>query len=66
MSYHPGKFTWFEHICADTARARTFYEGLFGWKVQAVPMGEGNYEMLQNSGQGIGGLDKAPAGGPAQ
>ncbi len=64
MSYHPGKFTWFEHVSTDSGRARTFYEGLFGWKVQSFPIGPETYEMVMNADQGIGGLNKAPAGRP--
>lgn len=63
MSYHPGKFTWFEHLSSDPAKARQFYEGLFGWKVAPVPMGEHSYDMIKNGEQGIGGMLKEPVDG---
>lgn len=66
MSYHPGKFTWFEHLSSDPAQARRFYEALFGWKVTPMPMGEHSYDMIQNGDQGIGGLVKADPGEPSR
>ncbi|MDB5873518.1 MAG: hypothetical protein JWQ07_2960 [Ramlibacter sp.] len=64
MSYHPGKFTWFEHLSSDPAKARHFYEALFGWKVETMQGDGRSYDMIQNSGEGIGGLLAAPAGVP--
>ena len=64
MSYHPGKFTWFEHVSSDPARARQFYEALFGWKVEAMPADGHSYDMIHNRGEGMGGLLKADAGAP--
>ena len=60
----PGKFVWFEHVSNDLARARAFYEPLFGWHVEAMPMGAQTYHMLMVGGQGIGGLRTAEAGMP--
>jgi uncharacterized protein len=56
MAYRYGKFTWFEHVSNDTAKAAQFYERLFGWKLQPLPLGAGTYLMIQNGGTGIGGL----------
>jgi predicted enzyme related to lactoylglutathione lyase len=62
----PGKFIWFEHASDDPAKARAFYEPLFGWHVEAMPMGGEPYHMLLNGNVGIGGLSKpAKAGTPA-
>jgi predicted enzyme related to lactoylglutathione lyase len=61
----PGKFVWFEHVSNDTARARAFYEPLFGWHAEAMPMGEQTYHMLMNGEHGIGGLRSAEAGVPS-
>jgi len=65
MSHLPGKFVWFEHVSADAAKARAFYEGLFGWKIQSMPMGEQSYDMLMNGTDGIGGLRTAEPGVPS-
>ena len=60
----PGKFIWFEHMSNDVAKARAFYEPLFGWHTEAMPMGGQTYHMLLNGNQGIGGLRTADAGTP--
>jgi predicted enzyme related to lactoylglutathione lyase len=66
MSYLPGKFVWFEHRSPDTAKARAFYEGLFGWHIERMPMGEMHYEMLINGEAGIGGLTAGESGSSAR
>lgn len=59
----PGKFVWFEHVSNDVAKARAFYESLFGWHVERMPIGDGSYDMLMHdSSGGIGGLTTARAG----
>ena len=63
MSHLPGKFVWFEHASPDIAQARAFYEPLFGWHVENVPMGDGTYAMIRNGTQGIGGLTATAPGG---
>src|SRR5690349_793197 len=64
MSHHPGKFTWFEHLSADPAKAREFYQKLFGWKVETLSAPGRDYDMVQNRGEGIAGLLRAPDGVP--
>jgi len=58
----PGKFIWFEHVSNDLQKARAFYEPLFGWHAESMPLGDEPYHMLLNGEQGIGGLTKAQAG----
>ena len=60
----PGKFIWFEHVSNDTAKARAFYEQLFGWHVESMPMGNQTYRMLMNGDGGVGGLCAAGPGAP--
>jgi predicted enzyme related to lactoylglutathione lyase len=62
MSYLPGKFVWFEHMSNDIAKARKFYEPLFAWHTESMPMGEQRYTMILNGNEGIGGYTQAPAG----
>ncbi len=64
MSFHPGKFTWFDHISSDPEKARAFYEAFFGWTVTRLSSTGQNYDMVQNGADGIAGLVKAPAGVP--
>ena len=61
----PGKFVWFELASPDIALARAFYEPLFGWHVEQMPMGDRPYAMVMVGDQGIGGLRAAAAGEPA-
>ena len=65
----------FEIHASDTARARDFYAGLFGWSFEPMPMGE-DMEYFLISGPGIeapltGGLmtrmgDAPAAGAPVR
>jgi predicted enzyme related to lactoylglutathione lyase len=67
MSYLPGKFVWFEHVSNDIPKARAFYEKLFGWHTEAMPMPGGDpYSVIHNGAAGIGGYSKAPPGVPNQ
>ena len=59
MSYLPGKFVWFEHVSNDIPKARRFYEVLFGWHTESMPMGAQRYSMILNRQQGIGGYSEA-------
>ena len=57
MSHHlTGKFVWFEHASSDPAKARKFYEPLFGWHVENMALGDAQYPMIMNAGDGIGGF----------
>ena len=62
MSHLPGKFVWFEHHCTDSARAAKFYEALFGWRTEVMPMGPQKYSMIMNGSNGIGGFGKSAPG----
>jgi predicted enzyme related to lactoylglutathione lyase len=63
MSHLPGKFIWFEHASNDIARARAFYEPLFNWHAEAMPMGGQTYHMIHSSANnGIGGFVTAEPG----
>jgi uncharacterized protein len=65
MSYLPGKFVWFEHVSNDIAKARAFYEPLFGWHTESMTMpGSDPYPVIHNGNAGIGGYAKAAAGAP--
>lgn len=62
MNSLPGKFVWFEHLSNDIPKARAFYEGLFGWHTEKMPMGAEPYSMIQNGSDAIGGYRTAPPG----
>jgi len=59
MNYLPGKFVWFEHVSNDIAKARAFYEPLFNWHVERMPMGDQTYNMIMAGNGGTGGLRQA-------
>ena len=67
MSYTPGRFVWFEHCSNDIAKARAFYEKLFGWNTELMAMpGSDPYPVIHNGDNGIGGYRQAPAGTPTR
>lgn len=65
MNFHPGQFSWYDHVSGDPAKARTFYEALFGWSVKRVPGSQPAYDMIHDGDEGIAGLIQAPAGVPS-
>lgn len=67
MAHLPGKFVWFEHLSNDIAAARAFYEKLFGWNAEVMPMtGTDPYVMIHNGESGIGGYAPTRVGAPTQ
>jgi hypothetical protein len=65
MSSLPGKFVWFEHLSTDIPKARRFYDALFGWHTESMPMGTQRYSMILNgdgtTSEGIGGYRNVDA-----
>jgi predicted enzyme related to lactoylglutathione lyase len=47
-------FVHVELNTTDTAKAKTFYEKLFDWKLEDMPIGERSYTMIR-VGEGTGG-----------
>ena len=67
MSHTPGRFVWFEHLSNDIPKARAFYEKLFDWNAETMPMaGTDPYVMIHNGNAPVGGYAQAPAGSPPQ
>jgi uncharacterized protein len=48
----PGTLCWTELYTTDPAAAKSFYQAVFGWTTQDVPMGPGNYTLIRPSGGG--------------
>ncbi|GAA2757893.1 VOC family protein [Actinopolymorpha rutila] len=44
-----GQINWIELPAADTAKARAFYGGLFGWETSEFP---GDYHVIGNGPEG--------------
>lgn len=56
-------FVHVELATADIGKAKAFYQGLFDWKLEDVPMANGAYTMIK-VGEGTGGgLMKSPTPG---
>ena len=62
----PGAMVWNELITSDTAKARTFYTELFGWKAEAMPAPGGSnvteYIVLNLGDAPVAGLMTTPEG----
>lgn len=55
----PGAFVWNELATTDTAKAGTFYTGLFGWGLDTKTFGSMDYTIFQNGDdKGAGGMFK--------
>lgn len=52
----PGSFCWADLITSDQARAKTFYESLFGWKLTPGQDKESGYLHIVNGEKYIGGV----------
>jgi uncharacterized protein len=56
-SHDPGTFSYVELATSDSAGAKDFYRGLFGWATEDVPISEGmTYTMLKLGGKTVGAL----------
>ena len=59
-----GAFSWSELMTSDPQAAANFYSQLFGWKVDTMPMGEGQYRVLKVGENSVGGVMGMPPGAP--
>ena len=56
-----GTFSWFELMSRDPAGSRSFYSQLLGWKLQDVPMGEGEPYTVAGVGEDqVAGIMRMP------
>jgi uncharacterized protein len=58
----PGAFCWAELNTPEQARAKTFYEGLFGWELKPGQGKESGYLHIVNGENYIGGVPPAGQG----
>jgi len=58
-----GTLCWNELLTSDVDAALPFYEKLFGWKRNRLPMGAMEYNELQLDGRGVGGAMTSPMPG---
>jgi predicted enzyme related to lactoylglutathione lyase len=61
-----GAFCWADLSTPDPSRAKTFYEGLFGWKLKAGAGKESDYLHIVNGENFIGGIPPAQQRNPSE
>ncbi len=57
-----GAFSWCELMTTDPAAARSFYESLFGWRVDEMSMPGGSYAVVHVGDKPVGGIMSMPPG----
>lgn len=55
-----GQFVWRENVTTDVAKAAAFYKGLFGWRLEEVPMGDFMYTLVYAGEKQVAGLMPMP------
>ena len=61
-SYEPGTFSYAELATTDSAGAKEFYSGLFGWETHDQPVGDDMiYTMCLLGGKVAAALYRAPS-----
>lgn len=55
-----GAFSWFELMTDNVPAAKDFYTRLFGWQLDSMPMGDGEYWIVKQGGEGVGGIMAKP------
>lgn len=55
-----GAFSWSELMTGDPAKAAEFYGGLFGWRIEAMPMPNGIYRVAKLGETPIAGMMSCP------
>lgn len=56
MANHQGDFIWYELMTTDADGARTFYEAVVGWHIEAEPSGAMDYRMIATENGSVAGL----------
>lgn len=59
--YEPGTFCWTDLATTDTAGAKSFYSGLFGWEAEDLPVGDGVfYSIMRRDGKSVAAIGPQP------
>jgi uncharacterized protein len=59
--YTPGTFCWTDLTTIDQGAAKDFYQGLFGWEAEDMPIpGGGSYSMMRLGGQDVAAIAPQP------
>ena len=63
--FEHGQFYWNELMTTDVEKAKAFYARTLGWSYDSMPMPEGEYHIIKQGEDMVGGLMKMPADMPA-
>ena len=55
-----GAISWSELLTSDVAAAKTYYQKLFGWTFEDMPVEETTYSVVQANGEQVGGIMPMP------
>lgn len=55
-----GAISWSELLTSDVAAAKTYYQKLFGWTFEDMPMENMTYSVAQANGEQVGGIMPIP------
>jgi predicted enzyme related to lactoylglutathione lyase len=61
----PGAFSWNELASPDPQAACEFYGALFGWRYDAMNLGQGDYHVIKVGETAVGGIMSQQQPGPA-
>jgi len=64
VAHENGAFCWADLSTPDPARAKQFYEGLFGWKIGPAPNYPPEYLVIQQNGRPMAGIGPAAQRNP--
>ena len=65
MSDSKGRWVWHEVMSTDVAKAQAYYEAMFGWAGQTMPMGDTPYVMFKAGEAPVAGMMPAQGGAPS-
>ena len=65
LANEPGSFTWNENLNDEPAKARSFYEQVFGYTYESMPDWPGEYHMFKVKDEVRGGVGAKPGEVPA-
>ncbi len=63
--FEHGQFYWNELMTHDVEKAKAFYTRTLGWSYENMPMPEGEYHMIKQDGEMVGGMMQMPTQMPA-
>ena len=63
--FEHGQFYWNELMSTNVEQAKAFYARTLGWSYESMPMPEGEYHIIKQGENMVGGMMQMPAQMPA-